>query len=87
MTAGANDNLVAAALALLRPLAAHVGTVGELARSLARFAQIVGNRLECRDFSKRATSFLNRVRKFDSCRGHLALCCAKMLLSVDAVFL
>jgi hypothetical protein len=36
MTAGANDNLVAAALALLRPLAANVGTVGELARSLAR---------------------------------------------------
>jgi hypothetical protein len=28
MTAGANDNLVAAALALLRPLAANVGTVG-----------------------------------------------------------
>ena len=36
MTAGANDNLVAAALALLRPLAANVGTVEELARSLAR---------------------------------------------------
>jgi hypothetical protein len=32
MTTGANDNLVAAALALLRPLAANVGTVGELAR-------------------------------------------------------
>jgi hypothetical protein len=28
----------------------------------ARFAQIVGNGLECRDFSKRARGFLNRVR-------------------------
>jgi hypothetical protein len=36
MTTSANDNLVAAALALLRPLAANVGTVEELARSLAR---------------------------------------------------